>query len=78
MVKLEWLCKGKPVEIQHAYGLMAQLLPDRRSIALLRSSPRRRFAETLELIDALTPGRVSQLHAQALLRIRQLLYSPGS
>jgi RNA polymerase sigma factor for flagellar operon FliA len=26
---------------------------------------------------ALTPGRVSQLHAQALLRIRQFLYSPG-
>jgi hypothetical protein len=52
VVKLEWLCKGKPVEIHHAYGLMAQLLPDRRSIALLRSSPRRRFAATLEFIDA--------------------------
>ena len=52
VVKLEWLCKGKPVEIHHAYGLMAQLLPDRKSLALLRSSPRRRFAETLELIDA--------------------------
>jgi hypothetical protein len=52
VVKLEWLCKAKPVEIHHAYGLMAQLLPDRRSLALLRSSPRRRFAERLELIDA--------------------------
>jgi hypothetical protein len=31
---------------------MAQLLPDRRNVAVLRSSPRRRFAETLELIDA--------------------------
>jgi hypothetical protein len=52
VVKLEWLCKGKPVEIHHPYGLMAQLLPDRRSLALLRSSPRRRFADTLEFIDA--------------------------
>ena len=52
VVKLEWSCKGKPVEVQHAYGLMAQLLPDRRSVAVLRSSPHRRFAETLEFIDA--------------------------
>jgi hypothetical protein len=51
VVKLEWVCKGRPVEIQHAYGLMAQLLPDRRSLALLRSSPHRRFAETLEFVD---------------------------
>jgi hypothetical protein len=52
VVKLEWLCKGKPVEIHHPYGLMGQLLPDRRSLALLRSSPHRRFADTLEFIDA--------------------------
>lgn len=52
VVKLEWICKAQPVEIQHAYGLMAQLLPDKRSVAVLRSSPRRRFAETLEFIDA--------------------------
>jgi len=52
VVKLEWVCTGQPVEIQHAYGLMAQLLPDSRSLALLRSSPRRRFAEALEFIDA--------------------------
>jgi hypothetical protein len=52
VVKLEWLCKGKPVEVQHAYGLMAQLLPDRRSVALLRSAPQQRFAETLEFVDA--------------------------
>jgi hypothetical protein len=52
VVKLEWVCKGRPVEIEHMYGLMAQVLPDRRSLALLRSSPRRRFAETLEFIDA--------------------------
>jgi hypothetical protein len=52
VVKLEWNCRGKSVEIQHAYGLMAQLLPDRHSVAVLRSSPHRRFAETLELIDA--------------------------
>jgi hypothetical protein len=52
VVKLEWVCKGHPVEIEHMYGLMAQVLPDRRSLALLRSSPRRRFADLLEFIDA--------------------------
>jgi hypothetical protein len=52
VVKLEWVCRGKPVEIQHMYGLMAQVLPDRRSLALLRSSPHIRFADTLEFIDA--------------------------
>lgn len=52
VVKLEWVCKGRPVEIEHMYGLMAQVLPDRRSLALLRSSPRHRFSEMLELIDA--------------------------
>jgi hypothetical protein len=52
VVKLEWVCKGKPVEIQHMYGLMAQVLPNRHSLALLRSSPRRRFADTLEFVDA--------------------------
>lgn len=52
VVKLQWVCKGKPVEIHHMYGLMAQVLPDRRSLALLRSSPRQRFAEMLEFIDA--------------------------
>jgi len=52
VVKLEWVCNGVPVEVQHAYGLMAQLLPDKRSVAVLRSSPHRRFADTLEFIDA--------------------------
>jgi hypothetical protein len=52
VVKLEWVCNGSPVEIEHMYGLMAQVLPDRRSLALLRSSPRHRFAELLEFIDA--------------------------
>jgi hypothetical protein len=52
VVKLEWVCNGRPVEIAHMYGLMAQVLPDRRSLALLRSSPRHRFAEMLEFIDA--------------------------
>lgn len=52
VVKLEWLCKGQPIELQHPYGLMAQLLPDRRGLALLRSSPHRRFADTLEFVDA--------------------------
>jgi len=52
VVKLEWVCNGHPVEIEHMYGLMAQVLPDRHSIAVLRSSPRHRFAEMLELFDA--------------------------
>lgn len=52
VVRLEWVCNGHPVEIEHMYGLMAQVLPDRQRIALLRSSPRHRFAEMLELIDA--------------------------
>jgi hypothetical protein len=52
VVKLEWVCNGHPVEIGHMYGLMAQVLPDRRSLALLRSSPRRRFADALEFINA--------------------------
>jgi hypothetical protein len=52
VVKLEWVCNARPVEIEHMYGLMAQVLPDRRSLALLRSSPRRRFADTLEFVDA--------------------------
>jgi hypothetical protein len=52
VVKLEWVCNGRPVEIGHMYGLMAQVLPEGRSIALLRSSPRHRFAEALEFIDA--------------------------
>jgi hypothetical protein len=51
VVKLEWVCKGRPVEIEHMYGLMAQVLPDRQSLALLRSSPHRRFAELLEFVD---------------------------
>lgn len=52
VVRLEWTCAGTPVEIQHAYGLMAQVLPDKRSLALLRSSPRRRFSEMLEFVDS--------------------------
>jgi hypothetical protein len=52
VVKLEWVCKGSPVEIEHMYGLMSQVLPDRRSLALLRSSPRHRFAEMLEFVSA--------------------------
>ena len=52
VVKLEWVCKAGPVEIEHMYGLMSQVLPDRRSLALLRSSPRHRFAEMLEFVSA--------------------------
>jgi hypothetical protein len=69
VVKLEWLCKGQRVEIQHAYGLMSQLLPDRRSVAVLRSSPHQRFADTMELVDAhgvtqLTLGSPLQLNGK--------------
>jgi len=53
VVRLEWRCGEQTVQIEHAYGLMAQVLADRRSLALLRSSPRGRFADTLEFVDAL-------------------------
>jgi hypothetical protein len=52
VVRLEWECGGRTVQLEHTYGLMAQLLPDRRTLAVLRSSPIRRFADTLEFIDA--------------------------
>lgn len=52
IVRLQWECGGRGVEIDHVYGLTAQLLPDRRSVAVLRSSPHGRFATALEFIDA--------------------------
>jgi hypothetical protein len=52
IVGLQWECGGRGVEIDHVYGLTAQLLPDRRSVAVLRSSPHGRFATALEFIDA--------------------------
>src|SRR4051794_38675823 len=52
IVRLQWDCGGRGIEIDHVYGITAQLLPDRRSVALLRSSPHGRFATALEFIDA--------------------------
>ncbi|MEJ0036367.1 MAG: hypothetical protein WDO68_09810 [Gammaproteobacteria bacterium] len=52
IVRLQWECGGKGIEIEHLYGLMAQVLPDRRSVAVLRSPPHGRFATALEFIDA--------------------------
>lgn len=52
IVRLQWECAGKGIEIDHVYGITAQLLPDRRSVAVLRSSPHGRFATALEFIDA--------------------------
>jgi hypothetical protein len=52
IVRLQWECAGEGVEIEHLYGLTAQVLPDRRSVAVLRSSPHGRFATALEFIDA--------------------------
>jgi hypothetical protein len=52
VVRLQWECGGQGIEIEHLYGLTAQLLPDRRSVAVLRSSPHGRFATALEFIDA--------------------------
>ena len=51
IVRLEWECNGRPVEIAHIYGLMAQLLPDRSGVAILRASLRSRFSPALEMID---------------------------
>jgi hypothetical protein len=52
IVRLQWECAGRGIEIDHVYGLTAQVLPDRRSVAVLRSSPHGRFATALEFIDA--------------------------
>jgi hypothetical protein len=52
VVRLQWECAGKGIEIEHLYGITAQVLPDRRSVAVLRSSPHGRFATALEFIDA--------------------------
>jgi hypothetical protein len=52
VVRLQWKCGGKGVEIEHLYGLTARVLPDRRTVAVLRSSPHGRFATALEFFDA--------------------------
>jgi hypothetical protein len=52
IVRLQWECGGKSFEIEHVYGITAQVLPDRRSVAVLRSSPHGRFASVLEFLDA--------------------------
>ncbi len=52
IVRLQWECGGRGIEIEHVYGITAQVLPDRRSVAVLRSSPHGRFATALEFIDA--------------------------
>jgi hypothetical protein len=51
IVRLEWECNGRTVEISHIYGLMAQLLADRSGVAILRASLRSRFSPALELIE---------------------------
>ena len=51
IVRLEWRCGDETVEIAHLYGLMAQLLPDRSGVAILRASIRSRFSQALELIE---------------------------
>jgi hypothetical protein len=52
IVRLQWECAGKCIEIEHLYGITAQVLPDRRTVAVLRSSPHGRFATALEFFDA--------------------------
>jgi hypothetical protein len=52
IVRLQWECAGRDIEIEHLYGITAQVLPDRRSVAVLRSSPHGRFATALEFFDA--------------------------
>lgn len=51
IVRLEWECNGRSLEISHVYGLMAQLLPDHSGIAMLRASLRSRFSPALEVIE---------------------------
>lgn len=52
IVRLQWECAGQDIEIEHLYGITAQVLPDRRVVAVLRSSPHGRFATALEFFDA--------------------------
>jgi hypothetical protein len=52
VVRLQWTCGGESIQIEHLYGLTAQLLPDRRGVAVLRSPPHGRFATALEFLDA--------------------------
>lgn len=51
IVRLEWECNGRSIEISHIYGLMAQLLSDCSGVAILRASVRSRFSPALELIE---------------------------
>ena len=51
IVRLEWEYGGRTIEIAHIYGLMAQLLPDRSGVAILRASVRSRFSPALEMIE---------------------------
>jgi hypothetical protein len=52
IVRLQWVCGGRGIEVEHLYGLTAQVLPDKRTVAVLRSSPHGRFATALEFLDA--------------------------
>jgi hypothetical protein len=56
VVRLQWTCGGEGIQVEHLYGLSAQVLPDRRGVAVLRSPPHGRFATALEFLDA--RGRV--------------------
>jgi RNA polymerase sigma factor for flagellar operon FliA len=65
------------VELLALIGVMLERLPERE-----RQLIRRHYFEQCEFRViaselAVTPGRVSQLHAQALLRIRELLQPSG-
>ena len=66
IVRLEWECNGRAVQIAHIYGLMAQLLPDGSGIAILRASVRSRFSPALELIE---PDGETRFTLQSPLRI---------
>ena len=76
IVRLEWECNGRPVEIAHIYGLMAQLLPDRERLLIRRHYFDHCEFRVIARELTVTPGRVSQLHAQALGHIRRLLDGP--
>jgi hypothetical protein len=51
VVRLQWKCGERRIEIEHVYGIAAQVLPDRRSVAVLRVPPQGRFATALEFLD---------------------------
>ena len=64
------------VELLALIGIAVEKLPERERQLIRRHYFEQCAFRIIASELAVTPGRVSQLHAQALLRIRELLHSP--